>query len=93
MTLLWAFLQYGIALETAQFKALKLAAGAAATHQMQQATETGAWLKAMPNSLNGTDLLADEFKDNLWLCFGQGQPPVVLWALPHLPTLLLQGVQ
>ena len=41
---------------------------------MQRATETGAWLTTMPSSLNGTELSADGFRDNLWLCFGRCPP-------------------
>ncbi len=32
---------------------------------MTRAKETGAWLTATPNLLNGTDLAADKFRDNL----------------------------
>jgi hypothetical protein len=56
--------------EKAKFTALKSSAGAVDARRMQRATETGAWLTAMPNTLNGTDLSADEFKDNLRLRLG-----------------------
>jgi hypothetical protein len=38
-------------------------------HQMDRATETGAWLTVIPDQLNGTDLSADEFRDSLLLHF------------------------
>jgi hypothetical protein len=38
--------------------------------RMRRSTETGAWLTAMPNSLNGTELSEDEFRDSLRLRFG-----------------------
>ena len=57
-------------MEKAAFDALKTAAGAADSRRLQRATDTGAWLTAMPNTLNGTNLSVDEFKDNLQLRLG-----------------------
>ena len=38
--------------------------------RLQRAQETGAWLTVMPESLNGTELTEDEFRDSLQLRFG-----------------------
>jgi hypothetical protein len=38
--------------------------------RLQRAQETGAWLTVMPESLNGTELTEDAFRDSLRLCFG-----------------------
>jgi len=60
---------------------------------MTRAKETGAWLTATPNLLNGTDLSADEFRDNLRMrlgltpislpqqCIGCGDPFTVKHAM------------
>jgi hypothetical protein len=45
--------------------------------RMLRAKETGAWLTAMPDRLNGTELSAAEFRDSLRLRFG-----LVLLGLP-----------
>ena len=49
---------------------LLAAAGPAATRRMQRSRATGAWLTAMPDTLNGTELSTDEFRDGLRLCYG-----------------------
>jgi hypothetical protein len=41
-----------------------------ARFRLQRAQETGAWLTTMPESLNGTELTEDEFRDSLRLRFG-----------------------
>jgi hypothetical protein len=38
--------------------------------RLTRAKESGAWLTAYPSALNGTELSADEFRDNLRLRFG-----------------------
>ena len=38
--------------------------------RLKRATKTGAWLTAMPDRLNGTELAADEFRDSLRIRFG-----------------------
>ena len=38
--------------------------------QLRRACDTGAWLTAMPDRLNGTELAADEFRDSLRLRLG-----------------------
>jgi hypothetical protein len=38
--------------------------------RMERAKETGAWLTATPDRLNGTELSAEEFRDSLRLRFG-----------------------
>jgi hypothetical protein len=38
--------------------------------RIRRSAETGAWLTALPNLLNGTDLAPDEFRDSLRLRFG-----------------------
>ena len=45
---------------------------------MERSTMTGSWLTTMPNTLNGTELAADEFRDNLRLRFG-----LTPASLPH----------
>ena len=40
------------------------------SHCMVGAKETGAWLNNLPNTLNGTALAEEEFRDSLWLRFG-----------------------
>jgi hypothetical protein len=45
-------------------------AGPVAARRMRRSRETGAWLTAMPNTLNGTELAEDEFRDSLRLRFG-----------------------
>jgi hypothetical protein len=42
----------------------------ATARRMRRSTQTGAWLTAMPNALNGTELSEEEFRDNLRLRFG-----------------------
>eukprot|EP00978_Attheya_sp_CCMP212_P037689 scaffold180215_cov36-Attheya_sp.AAC.2 len=46
--------------------------------RMDRATETGAWFTVIPDWLNGTNLLADEFRDSLLLHFG-----LTPHSLPH----------
>jgi hypothetical protein len=41
----------------------------ATSRRMRQSKETGAWLTAMPNTLNGTELSEEEIRDNLRLRF------------------------
>ena len=40
------------------------------SRRMKRAKETGGWLNTLPNSLNGTVLSEEEFRDSLWLRFG-----------------------
>jgi hypothetical protein len=42
----------------------------AAARRTQRSRETGAWITATPDRLNGTDLSAEEFRDSLRLRFG-----------------------
>jgi hypothetical protein len=62
--------------EEAQLQALCAAARPTAARRMKRSTETGAWLTAMPSTLNGTELAKDEFRDNIRLRFGL--PPLSL---------------
>ena len=64
--------------QEAKLARLKRNAGNHAARRMERARETGAWLTAMPSLLNGTNLSAEEFRDNLHLRLG-------LTPL-HLPT-------
>ena len=41
-----------------------------ASRRMVRAKETGAWLNSLPNTLNGTVLTEEEFRDSLRLRFG-----------------------
>ena len=56
--------------EEATLDRLCAAARPAVVRQMKRSQETGAWLTAMPNTLNGTELSEEEFHDNLRLRFG-----------------------
>ena len=47
-------------------------------HRLRHATETGAWLTVQPFTLNGKELVAQEWRDVLFLRYGQ-EPP----DLPH----------
>jgi hypothetical protein len=49
---------------------LCLAARPTASRRMRRSKETGAWLTLTPNTLNGTELSEEEFRDNLRLRFG-----------------------
>jgi hypothetical protein len=42
----------------------------AAARRLQRSRETGTWITATPDRLNGTELLAEEFRDSLRLRFG-----------------------
>jgi hypothetical protein len=42
----------------------------AAARRLQRSRETGLWITATPDRLNGTELSAEEFRDSLRLCFG-----------------------
>eukprot|EP00957_Ditylum_brightwellii_P134673 10266882-Ditylum_brightwellii.AAC.1 len=39
-------------------------------HKLTRAMQTGAWLTVIPNCMNGTALLAEEFRDNFCLRYG-----------------------
>ena len=52
------------------------AADPAVTHRMMRSRETGTWLTAVPNILNGTELSADEFQDSLQLRLGLNSNPL-----------------
>jgi len=55
---------------TDRLKRISASAKPIDARRMARAKETGAWLTVMPNSLNGTDLSADEFRDNLRIRLG-----------------------
>ncbi len=38
--------------------------------RLGQMGETGAWLSVIPNRFDGTELLREEFQDNLTICYG-----------------------
>ena len=46
------------------------AKGVLLSHWFKRAKVAGGWLTCIPNRLNGTKLSAEEFRDNLRLCFG-----------------------
>jgi hypothetical protein len=56
--------------EDATLDRLFTAARPNAVRRMKRARETGAWLTALPNAMNGTELSEVEFRDNLRLRFG-----------------------
>jgi len=55
---------------TEALKRICSAARPADARRMTRSTETGAWLTATPNLLNGTELSADEFRDNIRMHLG-----------------------
>ena len=64
--------------DAAKLTALQRAASPAAARRMLRSKGTGAWLTAMSNALNGTDLSMDEFRDSLRIRFGLAPS-----SLPH----------
>ena len=64
--------------EAKKFDSLKSAAKPADARRMLRSRETGSWLTVMPDSLNGTELSADEFRDSARLRFG-----LTPTSLPH----------
>ena len=42
--------------------------------RLQRATKTGAWLTLMPSTVNGTELVAEEWRDALFLRYGMDPP-------------------
>jgi hypothetical protein len=56
--------------EVSKLKALCAGMRPAAARRLQRSRETGAWITATPDRLNGTELSAKEFRDSLRLCFG-----------------------
>ena len=54
----------------AALEPLTAAAPPSAARRMKRSTTTGAWLTAMPDVLNGTELSSDEFRDSLRLRHG-----------------------
>ena len=57
-------------IELKEFGAMCERSTAADKRRLLRATETGGWLTAMPNALNGTELSTDEFRDSLRIRFG-----------------------
>jgi len=55
---------------TEALKRICCAVRPADARRMTRSTETGAWLTATPNLLNGTELSADEFRDNIRMHLG-----------------------
>ena len=49
---------------------VKVLLGAPEDRWLSRAKESGLWLTAYPSTLNGMELLADKFRDNLRLRFG-----------------------
>jgi hypothetical protein len=54
----------------ASLAAVSAAAPKATQRRLSRARETGAWITSMPDSLNGTVLSAEEFRDSLRLRYG-----------------------
>ncbi len=49
---------------------LKLSSGRKTAKQLERMGKTGAWLLAIPNRFDGTELSREEFQDNLAICYG-----------------------
>ena len=45
--------------------------------QMRRETKTGAWLTVQPSTVNGTELGAQEWRDALFLRYGQDSPDIL----------------
>jgi hypothetical protein len=61
-----------------RFLELQKAVSAGDARRMLRAKGTGAWLTAMPSTLNGTELSVDEFRDSIRMRFG-----LTPSSLPH----------
>jgi hypothetical protein len=48
----------------------KLSGGRKTAKRLERMGETGAWLLAIPNCFDGTELSREEFQDNLAICYG-----------------------
>ncbi len=51
--------------EEAYLDGLKVSGGRRTAKHLEQMGETGAWLSAIPNCFDGTELSREEFQDNL----------------------------
>jgi hypothetical protein len=49
---------------------LKVSGGRRMAKCLERMGETGAWLSAIPNRFDGTELSREEFQDNLAICYG-----------------------
>ena len=56
--------------EETYLNGLKLSGGRKMAKRLERMGETGAWLSVIPNRFDGTELLREEFQDNLAICYG-----------------------
>jgi hypothetical protein len=56
--------------EEAYLDGLKVSGGRRMAKRLEWMGKTGAWLSAIPNRFDGTDLSREEFQDNLAICYG-----------------------
>jgi hypothetical protein len=57
--------------EEKNLKRLKSSGGRKMAKHLGQMGETGVWLSVIPNHFDGTELLWEEFQDNLTICYGR----------------------
>jgi hypothetical protein len=56
--------------EEENLEGLKSSGGRKMAKRLDQMGKTGAWLSVIPNCFDGTELLWEEFQDNLVICYG-----------------------
>eukprot|EP00957_Ditylum_brightwellii_P188392 14341861-Ditylum_brightwellii.AAC.1 len=56
--------------ELSEMRERQDAAGPVRCHKLERTKNTGAWLTVVPDRLNGTELSAEEIRDNLRLRYG-----------------------
>ncbi len=56
--------------EEAYLDGLKVSGGRRMAKRLERMGETGAWLSAIPNCFEGTELSREEFQDNLAIRYG-----------------------
>jgi hypothetical protein len=55
--------------EETYLNGLKFSGGRKTAKQLERMGKTGAWLSAIPNCFDGTELSREEFQDNLTICY------------------------
>ncbi len=56
--------------EETYLNGLKLSGERKMAKRLERMGKTGAWLSAIPNRFDGTELSREEFQDNLAICYG-----------------------
>jgi hypothetical protein len=63
-------LQERLKREEENLKGLKSSGGRKVAKRLGQMGKTGTWLSVIPNCFDRTELLQEEFQDNLTICYG-----------------------